>query len=32
MILIDDHVMINRTVMKKFGFTAGEVTLSFTKP
>jgi len=32
MVLIDDHVMINRTVMKKFGFTAGEVTLSFTKP
>ncbi len=32
MFQMDDHVMLNRTVMSKFGFKAGEVTLSFTKP
>lgn len=32
MFLIDDHVMLNRSAMSKFGFRLGEVTLSFTKP
>ncbi|NMG75964.1 DUF3833 family protein [Aromatoleum diolicum] len=31
MFLIDDKVMLNRSVMRKFGFRLGEVTLSFTK-
>lgn len=31
MYLIDDKVMLNRSVMSKFGFRLGEVTLSFTK-
>lgn len=31
MFLIDDKVMLNRSVMSKFGFNLGEVTLSFTK-
>jgi hypothetical protein len=31
MFLIDDRVMLNRSVMSKFGFTLGEVTLSFTR-
>jgi hypothetical protein len=31
MILMDDQVMLNRAVMSKFGFTLGEVTLSFRK-
>lgn len=32
MFLIDDKTMLNRSVMKKFGFHLGEVTLSFQKP
>jgi len=31
MYLMDDKIMLNRSVMKKFGFRLGEVTLSFTK-
>ncbi len=31
MYLMDDKVMLNKAVMSKFGFTLGEVTLSFTK-
>ena len=31
MFLVDDRVMLNRSVMSKFGFTLGEVTLSFTR-
>lgn len=31
MYLIDDRVMLNRSVMSKFGFRLGEVTLSFTR-
>jgi hypothetical protein len=31
MYLIDERVMLNRSVMSKFGFRVGEVTLSFTK-
>lgn len=31
MFLVDDRVMFNRSVMSKFGFTLGEVTLSFTR-
>lgn len=31
MFLIDDKVMLNRTVMSKFGVTLGSVTLSFNK-
>lgn len=31
MFLIDDKVMLNRSVMSKFGFRLGEVTLSFQK-
>jgi len=31
MFLMDDRVMLNRAVMSKFGFTLGEVTLSFRK-
>jgi len=31
MFLIDDKVMLNRSVMSKFGFRLGEVTLSFNK-
>jgi hypothetical protein len=31
MFLIDDKVMLNRATMSKWGFTLGEVTLSFTK-
>ena len=32
MFLMDDHVMLNHSTMSKWGFKAGEVTLSFTKP
>ncbi len=32
MVLIDDHVMLNKAVMSKFGIALGEVTLAFTKP
>lgn len=32
MYLIDERVMLNRSVMSKFGFKVGEVTLSFLKP
>ena len=32
MILIDEHVMLNRTAMSKFGFHLGDVTLAFNKP
>ena len=32
MFLMDDHVMLNRSAMSKFGFRLGEVTLSFTRP
>ena len=28
---IDDETVLNRTVMSKFGFRAGEVTLSFRR-
>ncbi|MCB1959446.1 MAG: DUF3833 domain-containing protein [Rhodocyclaceae bacterium] len=31
MYLIDDKVMLNRSVMSKFGIRLGEVTLSFTR-
>lgn len=31
MYLMDDKVMLNKSVMKKFGITLGEVTLSFYK-
>lgn len=31
MFLMDDRVMLNRSVMRKFGFRLGEVTLSFYK-
>lgn len=31
MFLVDDRVMLNRSVMSKFGVTLGEVTLSFTR-
>ena len=31
MYLMNDEVMLNRTVMKKFGFRVGEVTISFFK-
>ena len=31
MYLIDDKVMLNRSLMKKWGFHLGEVTLSFTR-
>jgi hypothetical protein len=32
MYLMDAHVMLNKTVMTKFGFHLGDVTLSFSKP
>ncbi len=32
MFLIDDRVMLNRSFMSKWGFSLGEVTLSFIKP
>ena len=31
MFLMDERVMLNRSVMSKFGFRLGEVTLSFYK-
>jgi len=31
MYLMDDKVMLNRSVMSKFGFELGQVTLSFTR-
>jgi hypothetical protein len=31
MFLMNDKVMLNRSVMRKFGFTLGELTLSFHK-
>ena len=31
MVLIDEHRMLNRATMSKFGFRVGEVTLSFQK-
>lgn len=31
MYLVDERVMLNRAVMRKFGITLGAVTLSFTK-
>lgn len=31
MILVDERVLLNRTVMTKFGIRLGEVTLSFTR-
>lgn len=31
MFLVDEHVMLNRATMSKFGITVGEVLLSFTK-
>lgn len=31
MFLVDDQVMLNRSVMTKFGFRVGEVTLSFRR-
>jgi hypothetical protein len=32
MYLMDEHTMLNKAVMSKFGITLGEVTLSFYKP
>jgi hypothetical protein len=32
MFLVDDKVLLNRTVMSKLGVRLGEVTLSFRKP
>lgn len=32
MVLVDEHVMLNRTSMSKLGVRLGDVTLSFTKP
>ncbi|MBI3380368.1 MAG: DUF3833 domain-containing protein [Aquabacterium sp.] len=32
MYLMDNRTMLNKAVMSKFGFTLGEVTLSFSKP
>lgn len=32
MFLQQDHVLINRAVMKKFGFHVGDITIVFTKP
>lgn len=32
MFLVDDHVMLNHSIMSKWGVKAGEVVLSFTKP
>jgi len=32
MYLMDEHTMLNKAVMSKFGFRLGEVTLSFRKP
>ncbi|MFZ6773424.1 DUF3833 domain-containing protein [Undibacterium sp. SXout7W] len=32
MVLMDDHIMLNRAIMRKFGVELGSVTLSFTKP
>jgi Protein of unknown function (DUF3833) len=32
MILMDEHTLLNKAVMSKFGITLGEVTLSFHKP
>ena len=31
MFLVDDRVMLNRSLMSKYGFRLGEVTLSFTR-
>jgi len=31
MFLVDDKVMLNRSLMSKYGFRLGEVTLSFTR-
>ena len=31
MVLMDDKVMLNRAIMRQFGFELGSVTLSFTK-
>ena len=31
MYLIDDQVMLNRSLMSKFGFRLGEVSLAFRK-
>jgi len=31
MVLVDDRVLLNRTVMSKFGIRLGEATLSFSK-
>jgi hypothetical protein len=32
MYLVDEHVMLNKAVLSKFGLTLGEVTLAFSKP
>lgn len=32
MVLVDEHVLLNKAVMSKFGVRLGEVTLSFRKP
>lgn len=32
MYLMDERTMLNKAVMSKFGFTLGEVTLTFSKP
>ncbi|MES2317793.1 MAG: DUF3833 domain-containing protein [Pseudomonadota bacterium] len=31
MFLVDEHVMLNRTAMRKYGVSLGNVTLSFTR-
>ena len=31
MVLMDDKIMLNRAIMRKFGVELGSVTLSFTK-
>jgi hypothetical protein len=31
MFLVDDQVMLNRSLMSKYGFTLGEVTLSLKR-
>jgi hypothetical protein len=32
MYLMDEHVMLNKAVMSKFGVTLGQLTLAFSKP
>jgi len=32
MVLVDEHVLLNKAAMSKFGVRLGDVTLSFRKP